>query len=165
MELIEPSARFIESYAEALIEFDTHGISGFWKSFGPIDSVDLYLQRIKQYDHVAGIECHVVPASVFWLVDNDEFVGHVSVRHSLNAPLRRKGGHIGYAIRPSKQRHGYGTQILGLVLPYVRSLGIQPALVTCDMDNIASRKIIEKNGGIAVNGPEAGDDSILRFWI
>lgn len=36
-----------------------------------------------------------------------------------------------------------------------------PALVTCDVDNVGSRKVIESNGGILDD--QRGDK--LRFWI
>jgi predicted acetyltransferase len=163
MELIEPSSTFLESYKLALNEFDEHGISGFWKHFGPVDANRL--QRIKCYQHLAGVDNCSVPATVFWLVDGIEFVGHVSVRHFLNAPLRQNGGHIGYAIRPSKQRQGYGSHILRLVIPHARALGIQKALITCDEDNVASRRIIEKNGGTISNEHEVNGKVVLRFWI
>src|SRR3954451_19297522 len=104
MELIEPAAKFIESYKSALIEFDNREIRGFWTHFGSIDDAETYLRSIKRYRHVCGVEKSVVAASVYWLIDDDDFIGHVSVRHALNAALQRRGGHIGYAIRPSKQR-------------------------------------------------------------
>jgi predicted acetyltransferase len=165
MELIEPSPAFVESYKAALREFEVNGISGFWEFFGPLDDPEAYIRRIKQYQHVAGLPIGLVPASVFWLVDSGEFIGHVSVRHCLNAALERRGGHIGYAIRPSKQRHGYGSEILKRVLPHVRALGIQKALVTCDKDNVVSRKIIEKNGGVLADEIDVNGKVVLRCWI
>ncbi len=165
MELIEPSLAFVESCRAALREFEDEGISGFWELFGPLDDAEAYIQRIKQYQHVAGLPIGLVPASVFWLVDSGEFIGHVSVRHCLNTALERRGGHIGYAIRPSKQGQGYGSQILKCVLPCVRTLGIRKALVTCDKDNLASRKIIEKNGGVLADEIEVNGKVGLRFWI
>ena len=148
MELIEPSPSYIASYREALKEFEGHHIFGFWKLFGPIDDEQSYVDRIQCYQHVAGSAGDTIPATVYWLVDGGEFVGHVSVRHALIEPMTRRGGHIGYAIRPSRHRQGYGTEILRRVLPHARSLGISSALLTCDSDNLASRKIIEKNGGV-----------------
>lgn len=165
MELIEPSFAFVESYRAALREFEDEGVSGFWTLFGPLDDAEAYIQRIKQYQHVAGLPIGLVPASVYWLVDNREFIGHVSVRHQLNAALERWGGHIGYAIRPSKQGHGYGLQILKRVRPVVRALGIQKSLVTCDKDNVASRRIIEKNGGLLADEIDVNGKVVLRFWI
>ena len=55
--------------------------------------------------------------------------------------------------RPHRLRHpalgttavGHATAMLAAALPVARSLGIDPALLTCDDDNIASRKVIEAN--------------------
>ena len=165
MDLIEPSFAFVESYRVALREFEHEGITGFWEHFGPLDDAEDYLQKIKQYQHVAGLPIGLVPASVYWLVDEGDFIGHVSVRHCLNAALERWGGHIGYAIRPSQQHRGYGSKILKRVLPVVRALGIEKALVTCDKDNFASRRIIEKNGGLLADESEVNGKLVLRFWI
>ena len=46
-------------------------------------------------------------------------------------------------------------------LPIAGALGIDPALVTCDLDNTASRKVIEAAGG------ELEDErhGKLRFWV
>ena len=107
------------------------------------------------------------PATTYWLVDNGEYIGGVSIRHELNEHLKNIGGHIGYDIRPSKRQQGYGTNVLALALPKAKELGISRVLVTCNVTNTASRKIIEKNGGVLENqvpDPETGIDK-LRFWI
>ena len=107
----------------------------------------------------------LVPATVYWLVEGDEFIGHVSIRHELNAALEKQGGHIGYAIRPSKQQQGYGSRLLELSLPKAKKIGIQKALLTCDKSNAASRKIIEKNGGAFSDEISINGKAVLRFWI
>ena len=88
-----------------------------------------------------------VPQTTLWWVSGDEYLGRISIRHRLTAHLREIGGHIGYDIRPSARQHGHATAMLAAALPVARSLGIDPALLTCDDDNIASRKVIEANGG------------------
>jgi hypothetical protein len=42
-----------------------------------------------------------------------------------------------------------------------RDLGIDPALVTCDIDNVASRKVIEANRGRLWQA----SDGKMRFWV
>jgi predicted acetyltransferase len=108
----------------------------------------------------------IVPATDLWLVEAEEWLGFVSIRHRLTPSLARIGGHIGYRIRPSARRQGYGRLILRLALPHAHRLGINPALVTCDADNIASRKIIEASGGLLENQIEQeGHSPKLRFWV
>ena len=85
---------------------------------------------------------------VFWLIAGEEYVGQLSVRPELGTPyLMTYGGHVGYSIRPGLRRRGYGQIILSLALRECIDMGLARLLVTCDSDNIASRKIIERNGG------------------
>jgi len=94
-------------------------------------------------------------------------IGRVTLRHQLTEWLLKAGGHIGYDIRPSKRRIGYDSQILALVLPKARELGLTRVLVTCDETNIGSMKIIEANGGELEHVLEiaAGQPRVLRCWI
>ena len=71
------------------------------------------------------------------------------------------GGHIGYSIRPSYRRRGYGHRILQLALEKCGDLGMERVLVTCDEDNAASRRIIEANGFVFESGMMM-DDVVAR---
>jgi len=51
--------------------------------------------------------------------------------------------------------------MLRAVLPVAGDLGIDSALVTCDVDNVASRKVIESSGGVL----EDQRGGKLRFWV
>ena len=50
-------------------------------------------------------------------------------------------------MRPLERGKGYGTALLGLTLRKACEIGLREVLVTCDSGNIASVRIIEKNGG------------------
>ena len=108
-----------------------------------------------------------VPFSLHWLCEDDVFIGEASIRHQLNAHLLQEGGHIGYGIRPSRRRQGYGKRILALALAECRRLGIERVLVTCLDANIASAKIIEANGGRLENliSAPSGHGPLRRYWI
>ena len=54
------------------------------------------------------------------------------------------GGHIGYDISPVYRKKGYGFQILKLALKKALEIGLKEVIVTCNINNIASKKIIEK---------------------
>ena len=51
--------------------------------------------------------------------------------------------------------------MLAAALPVARSLVIDPALLTCHDDNIASRKVIEANGGTL----EDNRRGKARYWV
>jgi len=96
---------------------------------------------------------------------DDKIIGSIQIRHSLNEDLKSYGGHIGYSISPLERKKGYGTLMLSLVLEKAKTLGINKVLITCDKDNIASRKIIITNGRILENEIIFHESIIQRFWI
>ena len=102
-----------------------------------------------------------VPCTTWWWVDGQEYLGRIALRHRLNERLLEAGGHIGYDVRPTARRRGHATAMLAAVLPHARALGIERALLTCDADNIASRRVIEARGGVLED--ERG--GLLRFWV
>ena len=89
-----------------------------------------------------------VPCTTLWYVDGDTYLGRLAIRHVLTRPLLEWGGHIGYDVRPTARRRGHATAMLRDALPHARAVGIESALVTCDTDNVASRKVIESSGGV-----------------
>lgn len=102
-----------------------------------------------------------VPCTTLWWVDGAEYLGRLAIRHRLTPYLREIGGHIGYDVRRSARRRGHATRMLRAALPVACDLGIESALITCDEDNVPSRKVIEKNGGVLED--QRGD--VLRFWV
>src|SRR5665647_3411714 len=102
-----------------------------------------------------------VPETLLWWVDGDEYLGRLSIRHQLTDALREFGGHIGYMVRPSARGQGHARALLAAALPIARDLGIDPALLTCDADNVGSRRVIESNGGVL----EDQREDKLRFWV
>ena len=58
-------------------------------------------------------------------------------------------GDIVYEIAPNKRQQGYGNKILELILQEWKKQGRRRiAYVSCESENIASKKIIEANGGV-----------------
>jgi predicted acetyltransferase len=102
-----------------------------------------------------------VPCTTLWWIDGAEYLGRLAIRHRLTPHLREMGGHIGYDVRRSARGRGHATRMLRAALPLAYDLGIESALVTCDADNVASRKVIEKNGGVL----EDQRGVVLRFWV
>jgi predicted acetyltransferase len=104
---------------------------------------------------------HFVPATTMWWVDGADYLGRIAIRHRLTPLLTAVGGHIGYDVRPTARRRGHATAMLRAALPVANALGIERALLTCDPDNVASRKVIEANGGVF----EDRRGAKLRFWV
>ena len=105
-----------------------------------------------------------------WLVDGEEFVGEISIRHRLTDALTRFGGHIGYGIRYSQWNKGRGTEMLSKALLYAKDvIGLDRVLLTCGDDNLGSARVIEKNGGMLqdkiINIINDKERLTRRYWI
>jgi predicted acetyltransferase len=103
----------------------------------------------------------IVPTTQLWWVSGTTYLGRLSIRHTLTGWLRQYGGHIGYGVRPSARCQGHASAMLAASLPAAKRLGIDPALLTCDDTNLASRKVIEACGGRL----EDQQGRKLRFWV
>ena len=55
--------------------------------------------------------------------------------------------------------------MLKLALEKARDLGITKALLTCDKSNVASARVIRKNGGRLDSEEMLEDHMIQRYWI
>lgn len=104
---------------------------------------------------------HYVPQTNYWLLIDSYPVGVGKLRHSLNDHLKKSGGHIGYSIRPSERGKGYGTIILSELLKRAADMGIEEVMLTCEPNNVSSRKVIEANKGV-LNDIEDGK---CNYWI
>jgi len=94
-----------------------------------------------------------LPGYFLWAWDG-EFSGSFSFRW-LNGTSKLPDyclGHIGYSIVPWKQRRGYATAGLGLVLNQARQRGLDSVEITTQADNLTSQKVIRANGGTLI-GP------------
>lgn len=124
-----------------------------------------------QGDHIHLPDGRVVPRLPhiqLWMVHAYTFIGRVNIRLRLTPELEVWGGHIGYAIRPSFMRRGFGTHILALAIPTARAAGLGGLLLTCLDTNIGSIRIIEANGGTLIGGgphPAQPELSVRRYWI
>jgi predicted acetyltransferase len=106
-----------------------------------------------------------VHATCWWVVEDEVFLGAISLRHALNDFLLRAGGHIGYGIRPAARGRGLATWALRSVLPEARTLGLEKVLVTCGDDNLASARTIEKAGGVLEDVRDTELGRTRRYWI
>lgn len=102
-----------------------------------------------------------VPETTFFLYVDDTPVGMGSIRHFLTDALKEVGGHIGYFISPKYRQKGYGIEILKRLIVEARKLGIKDILVTTNLDNYISQKVIIANGGKETDR----SNEHIHFWI
>jgi len=108
-----------------------------------------------------------VPHSMLYGFLDGKIIGRVSIRHSLNDYLRKRGGHIGYAVAKSQRKKGFATEMVRMGLEYCRNLGIESVMVTCADDNVPSWKIVEHFDGKLQDRiwDDEDNEMIRRYWI
>ena len=106
-----------------------------------------------------------VTAHTFFALDNDKIVGIINARHELNDYLLNLGDHIGYSVRKSERRKGYAKKMLKYSSEFLFSLSLDKILITCDKNNIASKRTIKSCGGILENEVIEATRTTLRYWI
>lgn len=97
----------------------------------------------------------------YWWADGDRFLGSIRIRHEEVPAVLDEAGLIGYDIAPRERRQGHGTAMLRAMLPIAATMGFDRVLITCDPDNIGSRRMMENNGGVF----EGQRNGKLRFWL
>jgi predicted acetyltransferase len=170
-ELVTPHVRLKSSFLAAMAEFADEGRAGDGSGIGR--DLELWSGRWERDEGFAAYVAEkvaerervedpdwVLCTNLGW-AEGDEYLGRMSIRHQLNDWLAEVGGHIGYDVRRSRRRRGHATAMLAQALVVAHGLGIERALVTCDHDNVASRRVIERNAGVL----EDERDGKLRYWV
>jgi predicted acetyltransferase len=182
--LAPPHLRFHRSFLAAVDEFRAHGEPAHdgvvhWPADGDFPGVVFTREGLEASEEFARLVANRLgdaeedsprppgwtTATYWWMEDpdrTDEFVGSISLRHHIDHPmLSTVGGHVGYSVRPSARRRGFASDALRQVVPLAAARGIPSLLVTCDLDNVASARTIEANGG-EFEGELRGK---RRYWI
>lgn len=162
-----PSEDYRDSYLEALGELQAEGRLPHISREEIATHFASFVQHLRDQADIARIEFGQIPFSEFWLVEGNDYLGTLILRHKLDEYLLQKGGHIGYVIRPSRRQQGYGKLILNYGLEKAKARGLERVLLTCDEENRNSRTIIEANGGVLedIIQIERWPAPICRYWI
>ena len=104
--------------------------------------VSLRFERMLPGDPSRGM----VPAYHFRILNPQrQDIGHINFRVGDTPHVRIAAGHIGFAINEPFRGHHYALQACQAIAPFVRQ--VYPAVtITCNPDNHASRRTIEKLG-------------------
>ena len=167
IKLIVPNKEYLQSYIEAYNEYADNSVSTY--SFTDTSSCDIF-EKFDRYRNERDLPPDRVGEDKYWLVDDEKrvFIGEIAIRHRLNDALAKRGGHIGYAVRYGEWGRGYGTKMLGLALEKAKEMHISPVLITCNDDNIASARVVEKNGFVLkdriITSIDGEDRLTRRYW-
>ena len=182
MQLVWPSREYLVSYIDVLERgWSPDNVRGLAATREELDAIaadaDRFLASLVDRDAKAGpitlLDGSTVPRLPGyrrWMWDGD-VCGSTSLRWQKGSEELPPHclGHIGYAVVPWKQRRGYATRALKLVLEDARAEGLRYVDIVTGPDNPASQRVIERNGGVLVEEfvtlPSLGNKSQFRYRV
>lgn len=88
-----------------------------------------------------------VPAFLYDIVLHDgSCIGQIDFRLKTTPSLIKFGGQIGYGINKPYRGHGYAAQACELIKVVAKEKGFNELWITCNPDNIASIRTLDKIG-------------------
>lgn len=131
---------------------------------------DEYFQRCQDRSQGKGLPEGYVPATVWWLMDDDVLVAVFDIRHTLTDYLHLIGGHVAYLVVPAHRQKGYAKRGLRLCLDWLwKTFGYEKVLITCNVENDPSFRTmlsaIRSFGGYQDTDTKVGDVTQHRVWV
>ncbi len=172
MEFVVPSKKYLESYYEGCLEM-WNNIHNNYIIHNPKDYEiwkNTIFEELKNKEKGINLPEGIVPSVTYWIVSKDEYIGTINIRLKLSDQLKKYGGHIGVAIKPSKQSGIYGFKASLWALDKARELNISPILATCFKSNKSSlRFMTSKFSHYYKIEEDTFEESgktheIMRFW-
>lgn len=125
-----------------------HGVENNFQFLDPgvlvDDDLQLVLARTTNAQHTRGWSPHYIFQMV--RVEDRAKMGSISLRIGATDFLTMYAGQIGYGVEPAFRGHRYAARSVHLLLPLARRHGLNPLWITCNPDNIASRRSCEIAG-------------------
>ena len=163
MELRRPRLADKQAVLDMMAEFEKNQSAhdgGFWDTENFV--YEEWLETNMQKEMGINLHENRVPSIQFVSFDDvGHALGFLNLRLRLNEGLLNYAGHIGYSIRPSEKGKGYAKETLCQGLQVAKEKNIKKALVTCSVNNPASRAVILANGGLL----EDVRNGVERYWI
>ena len=131
---------------------------------GISDGSDAYLERRIAYSKGECLPKGWTPASTYFCLELGRILGVIRVRHGTSPYIHDVIGHIGYETLLQARGRGIASHMLSWVQSHVLT---ESAIITCEIGNIASKKVIEKCRGQFLNTFYSEQDrhEVLRYQL
>jgi predicted acetyltransferase len=176
-QLIKPNIKYIDSYIDAITEGSYTPMQG---DFGNVKAelVERDPQSFINYlnsktpipMNYLGQQYSISNHELFWLVSSAQFIASVALRYDHNCPpLTEAYGHIGVSARPALINKGCAARGYIKHLPTIYSKfkdnGFKQITLSCEEDNVSSKRMIEHTGGIFNGKKELTTGTMLIYKL
>lgn len=166
MHLIRPDAGWTKALGDYRDEFIARGETPYGSAgLKTAQSISDWLAERGRNSGAATADAGVLPSVTYLALEDGRFVCMLTIRLELDEYLLTYSGHIGYSVRPGERGRGYATRMLEQALDICRERGMERVLMTCDEDNPASERVIQRCGGVKENEVLDGSTMVRRYWI
>jgi predicted acetyltransferase len=168
LELVTPADRWVDELLRTLGHLATRALMPREAALTR-DQLTRFVRDYPLGRQNADGEKGMVPAYHFWMRVRPGWArspavviaGGIGFRVGRTRNLEMYLGNIGYNVFPPARGQGYARRAVQLLLPLAKRVGINPVWVTCNPDNVASRRSIEGAGGVYVETVELPEDHAL----
>jgi tagatose 1,6-diphosphate aldolase len=180
LELVQPDARWVD----ALLATCSHPLSSNDPGATSVtrSRVMDFLRAAPSGHQPEDAERRWVPSYHFWMKLRPvagvqplvEIAGGINLRVGDNEDLNFYAGHIGYNVYPPARGHHYAERASRLIFNIARMHGMKRIWITCNPDNVPSRRTCERLGcrlagivPVPVGHPihQRGEYEKCRYWI
>ncbi|HSI33526.1 MAG: GNAT family N-acetyltransferase [Phycisphaerae bacterium] len=158
LELVAPHERWVDGMVAAAGHPLTRAVSPRDAEVGR-EQFARYVREFPGGRHAPDETRGLVPAYAFWMRLRPVFgfdppvpmAGGVSLRIGHTHNLETYLGHVGYSVYPAARGRRLAERAVRLILPLARRHGVDPVWITCNPENVASRRTCERLGGLLVD--------------
>lgn len=121
-------------------------------------------ELVLQFSDFSSHPVHKVPTYFFRMVhaESGEELGSISLRVVSTRRVELYAGHIGYGVHPAHRGHRYAARSVRLLASFAGNFLINPLWITCDPDNVASRRTCELAGAKFVETVDVPTNCIIH---
>lgn len=160
MEAIEASTDLETALLDYANECDDSGIEMYQRAVADPKTYLASLVARKRAD-CAELPEGWLPSTTYYCMEDGRILGAIRVRQGTNDWVENVIGHIGYETRPSARGKGVARFLLSWVVKHVIECR---SIVTCNVGNLASRRVIESCGGEFLGEFDAGSEGRVRRY-
>ena len=125
-----------------------------------LDDGDLTLRFVRFGQHPV----HRVPTYYFQMIhaQTDEELGGINFRCSSTPHVERYAGHIGFAVHERHRGNRYAARSVTLLCSLAKELKFEDIWITCDPENVASRRSLELAGAKLIEIVDVPADCVIH---